>query len=158
MSAIRRTARPPNSELTQPAMATPRSASHPYADNRLDGPWQIHHDERRNRAARVWAPDSLEQPREFPEHVRWVFGRALYKAQTGWRHEAATAMRGRLAGIVEVASDHAGDTYRAYYTLKCPGRVHVLYCHKKKSKRGAALPSVRPIFLRGDLGTPWQTA
>jgi phage-related protein len=88
----------------------------------------------------VWATDSRERLREFPEHVRWVFGRALYKAQTGKRHEAATGMKGRLGGIVEVASDHAGDAYRAYYTLKCPGRVYVLYCHKKKSKRGAALP------------------
>lgn len=88
----------------------------------------------------VWATDSRERLREFPDHVRWVFGRALYKAQTGKRHEAATGMKGRLGGIVEVASDHAGDAYRAYYTLKCPGRVYVLYCHKKKSKRGAALP------------------
>jgi phage-related protein len=57
----------------------------------------------------VWATDSRERLREFSEHVRWVFGRALYKAQTGKRHETATGMRGRLGGIVEVASDHAGD-------------------------------------------------
>jgi phage-related protein len=100
----------------------------------------------------VWAPDSLEQLREFPEHVRWVFGRALYKGQTGSRHEAATAMRGRLGGIVEVASDHAGDTYRAYYTLKCPGRVYVLHCHKKKSKRGAALPKREADLLARRFG------
>lgn len=49
-------------------------------------------------------------------------------------------MRGRLAGVVELASDEAGDTYRLYYTLKCPGFVHVLYCHKKKSKRGSEIP------------------
>jgi phage-related protein len=26
------------------------------------------------------------------------------------------------------------------YTLKCPGYVYVLYCHKKKSKQGSQIP------------------
>lgn len=49
-------------------------------------------------------------------------------------------MKGRLAGVVELAADEEGDTYRLYYTLKCPGYVFVLYCHKKKSKQGSAIP------------------
>lgn len=53
---------------------------------------------------------------------------------------SASPMKGRLAGAVELACDEEGNTYRLYYTLKCPGYVYVLYCHKKKSKQGSAIP------------------
>jgi len=87
-----------------------------------------------------WMGESLECLREFPAEVRWAVGRALFKAQTGRQQRDVSPMRGRLRGIFEIARDHMGDTYRAYFTLKCPGWVWVLYCHKKKSKRGAGIP------------------
>ena len=40
----------------------------------------------------------------------------------------------------ELAPDEAGDTYRLYYTLECPGFVCILYCHEKKSKHGSEIP------------------
>lgn len=78
--------------------------------------------------------------RALPEGVRWEFGQALYLAEQGQLAKIASPMKGRLAGVVELASDEEGDTYRLYYTLKCPGYVYVLYCHKKKSKQGSGIP------------------
>lgn len=67
-------------------------------------------------------------------------GRALYKVQLGRRPRSASPMKGRLRGIIELAADAEGATYRVYYTLKCPGFVYVLYSQKKKSKRGIGIP------------------
>ncbi len=75
-------------------------------------------------------------------------GRALYKAQLGKRHEAASAMRGRLAGVVEVRTSADGDAYRLYYTLKCAGSVNVLHVHKKKSKKSSGLPQTDRDLIR----------
>lgn len=56
------------------------------------------------------------------------------------RPEIASPMKGDLRGVVELTTNEEGNTYRVYYTLKCPGYVYVLYCHKKKSKRGSEIP------------------
>ena len=87
-----------------------------------------------------WASGTRQILRSFPEEVKSVFGRALYKAQLSKRHDMASLMRGRLRGVLKVGTDHSGDTYRVYYTLKCPGRVYVLYGHMKKSRRGIGIP------------------
>ncbi|HEX6371718.1 MAG TPA: type II toxin-antitoxin system RelE/ParE family toxin [Longimicrobium sp.] len=87
-----------------------------------------------------WEPGTREALRECPEEVRSEFGQGLYLAEQGKMAKSASAMKGRLAGVVELASDEEGDTYRLYYTLKCPGYVYVLYCHKKKSRHGSAIP------------------
>ncbi|MFC1661238.1 type II toxin-antitoxin system RelE/ParE family toxin [Gemmatimonadota bacterium] len=51
--------------------------------------------------------------------------------------------------MVELRADHAGDTYRLYYKLKCPGSVYVLFCHKKKSKHGRVVRKhERALILR----------
>jgi phage-related protein len=49
-------------------------------------------------------------------------------------------MRGRLRGVIELSKDDPAGTYRVYYTQKCPGIIHVLFCHKKKSKQGGKIP------------------
>jgi phage-related protein len=36
--------------------------------------------------------------------------------------------------------DHAGDTFRAVYTVRWPGRVYVLHVFQKKSKSGIGTP------------------
>ena len=41
---------------------------------------------------------------------------------------------------MEVVSDHYGDTYRAFYTVKLEKAVYVLHAFQKKSKRGIATP------------------
>jgi phage-related protein len=87
-----------------------------------------------------WEPGTREALRGLPEDVRGEFGQGLYLAEQSKLSVIGFLMRGRLSGVVELASDEAGDTYRLYYTLKCPGFVLVLYCHKKKSKQGSAIP------------------
>lgn len=42
--------------------------------------------------------------------------------------------------MLEVVSDHRGDTYRAVYTVRLAGRVYVLHAFQKKSKSGMATP------------------
>ena len=49
-------------------------------------------------------------------------------------------MRGRLRGVIELSENGPAGTYRVYYTEKCPGIIHVLFCHMKKSKQGGKLP------------------
>ncbi len=87
-----------------------------------------------------WEGNSLETLRALPADVRWEFGQALFLAQQGKRSPIASAMKQRLSGIVEIRSEEMGDTYRLYYTLKCPGYVYVLFCHKKKAKHGIGIP------------------
>jgi phage-related protein len=49
-------------------------------------------------------------------------------------------MKGFGAGILEIVSDHRGDTFRAVYTVRLAGRVYVLHAFQKKSKIGVATP------------------
>jgi len=84
-----------------------------------------------------------------PERVRWAFGRALFQVQTGRQPLTASVLRGQLRGVFELKADHLGDAFRLYYTLKCPGLVHVLFCHKKKSKHGSGIPEhERELIVR----------
>jgi phage-related protein len=87
-----------------------------------------------------WESGTRDALRGFPEDVRWEFGQALYLAEQSMLAKIASPMKGRLAGVVELAADEAGDTFRLYYTLKCPEHLYVLYCHKKKSKHGSEIP------------------
>lgn len=88
----------------------------------------------------VWETGTREALREFPSEVKSEFGQGLFLAEQSKMARSASPMKGRLAGVLELASDEAGDTYRLYYTLKCPGYVYVLYCHKKKSRQGSEIP------------------
>lgn len=88
----------------------------------------------------MWIGDSREMVRSFPETVRCEIGVALYRAQLGGKHEAAKPLRDIGSGILEVVSDHRGDTFRAVYAVRLAGRVYVLHAFQKKSKSGIATP------------------
>lgn len=88
----------------------------------------------------VWIADSLEAVRGFPEEVKDEVGAALFHAQLGGKHVKAKPLRHISQGILEVVSDHRGDTYRVVYTVKLEGRVYVLHAFQKKSKSGIATP------------------
>ncbi len=89
----------------------------------------------------VWVGSSLKDLRAFPEEVRQVMGFALYQAQTGDKHVAARPLRGfGGAGVLEVVEDHAGDTYRAVYTVRFAEAVYVLHAFLEKATRGIATP------------------
>jgi phage-related protein len=45
-----------------------------------------------------------------------------------------------LKGVVEVAEDFDGDTYRAAYIATLPSAVYVLHVFQKKSTHGIATP------------------
>lgn len=78
-----------------------------------------------------WESDTRRVLRTFPDTIKWAFGRALYRAELGKRPGNASSLRGRLGGIMELAANYMTNTYRLYYTVKCPGAVYVLYCHKR---------------------------
>ncbi len=81
--------------------------------------------------------------RSFPDDVRYVMGYALYLAQMGGKHPNAKPLKGfKGAGVLEVFEDHAGDTYRAVYTVRFTDAVYVLHAFQKKSKTGRKTPKL----------------
>ena len=90
----------------------------------------------------IWIGDSRETVRNFPETVRSEIGVALYQAQLGGEHVSAKPLRDIGSGILEVVSDHRGDTFRAVYTVRLTGRVYLLHAFQKKSKTGIATPKL----------------
>ncbi len=62
-----------------------------------------------------------------------------------WRSEAkntcsAKPLKGLGPGVLEIVSDHRGNTFRAVYTVRLGERVFVLHAFQKKSKHGIATP------------------
>lgn len=88
----------------------------------------------------IWVGDSREAVRSFHDAVKSDFGVALYQAQLGGKHALSKPLRGIGPGVLEVVSDHRGDTFRAVYTVRLAGRVYVLHTFQKKSKSGIATP------------------
>jgi phage-related protein len=67
-------------------------------------------------------------------------GYAIYLAQRGDRHVSAKPLKGLGSGVLEVVSDHRGDTFRSVYTVRYVDRVFVLHAFQKKSKSGITTP------------------
>jgi phage-related protein len=64
-------------------------------------------------------------------------GYALHLAQIGDKHEDAKPLKGfGGAGVLEIVTDHVGDTFRAIYTVKFASAIYVLHAFQKKSKTG----------------------
>lgn len=78
---------------------------------------------------------------EFPEDVRREVGFALYLAQSGDKAINVVPLLGfGGASVLEVITNHQGDTFRAVYTVRFAECVYVLHAFKKKSKRGKETP------------------
>ena len=88
----------------------------------------------------IWLGDSLRELKTFPGTVQDEMGYAIYLAQCGQKHVSAKPLKGLGSGVVEVVSDHRGDTYRSVYTVRFADRVFVLHAFQKKSKSGVATP------------------
>ena len=86
--------------------------------------------------------------REFPPEVREEIGYAIYLAQTGDKHPNAKPLHGFGPGVLEVVSDHRGDTFRSVYTVRLAERIYVLHAFQKKSKRGIATPKSELDLIR----------
>ena len=63
-------------------------------------------------------------------------GFALYQAQMGGKHIEAKPLRNVGAGVLEVVTDHRGDTFRTVCTVKLEKAVYVLHAFQKKAKHG----------------------
>ena len=89
----------------------------------------------------IWVGSSRRDLRGFPRQVRRDIGQALYAAQKGETDPAAKPLKG-FGGrfVVEIIADHAGDTWRAVYTVRFPEAIYVLHAFQKKSKRGISTP------------------
>ena len=93
-----------------------------------------------------WVGNSREELNKFPKAVTREIGFALWFAQTGDKHPSAKPLRGfKGAGVLEVVEDHAGNTYRAVYTVRFAEVVYVLHAFEKKSRRGVATPPKRLV-------------
>ena|SRR5580698_1330437 len=89
----------------------------------------------------LWLGSSLRDLRTFPRTVRRDIGQALYAAQSDETDPAPKPLRGFGGGsVIEIVSDHRGDTWRAVYTVRYAEAVYVLHAFQKKSKRGIATP------------------
>jgi phage-related protein len=96
----------------------------------------------------IWMGDSLERLQEFPATVQDEVGYAIYLAQVGAKHLHAKPLRGLGSGVLQVVSDHRGDTFRAVYTVRFQDRVYVLHAFQKKSKKGIATPQPDIALLK----------
>lgn len=83
-----------------------------------------------------WVGSSKKDFLGFPEPVKDEMGNALGLAQFGGKHPSAKPWKGQGSGVFEVVEDHAGDTYRAVYTVRFKEVVYVLHAFQKKSPKG----------------------
>lgn len=96
-----------------------------------------------------WVGRTLDDLMAFPAAVRREVGYALYVAQEGGKHPAAKALKGfGSAGVIEIVEDHAGDAYRAVYTVRFSEAIYVLHAFQKKSSRGVATPQREMEMIR----------
>ena len=61
----------------------------------------------------IWLGDSLRELKTFPALVQDEMGYAVYVAQCGDKHVSAKPVKGLGSGVLEVVSDHRGDTFRS---------------------------------------------
>jgi phage-related protein len=89
----------------------------------------------------IWLGSSRRTFRAMPAAVKSEMGYALFLAQQGEKHRSAKPLKGfGGAAVVEIVSDHRGDTFRCIYTVRFAGSVYVLHAFQKKSKRGRETP------------------
>jgi phage-related protein len=96
----------------------------------------------------VWLGDSLRELKTFPAAVQDEMGYAIYLAQCGQKHVSAKRLKGLGSAVLEVVSDHRGDTFRSVYTVRFIDRVFVLHAFQKKSKSGIATSKADVDLIR----------
>jgi phage-related protein len=87
--------------------------------------------------------------RSFPRPVRAAIGHALYAAQQRETDPAAKPLQGFGGGsVLEIVTDHRGDTWRSVYTVRFADAVYVLHAFQKKSKKGITTPKMELELIR----------
>jgi phage-related protein len=87
-----------------------------------------------------WEGSSKRDFKQFPAAVQKDLGVALFVVQLGGTPPSAKPWKGLGSGVYELIDDFRGDTYRAVYTVRIAGSVHVLHAFQKKSKSGVKTP------------------
>lgn len=59
----------------------------------------------------------------------------------GGKHLDAKPLKNLGSGVLEVVSDHQGNTFRTVYTVRFEKAIYVLHAFQKKSKHGVATPA-----------------
>ncbi len=83
-----------------------------------------------------WIGSSLKDLGTFPPEVRTTVGFALSAAQFGGKHPSAKPWKGLGTGVLEIVTNHDGDTFRTVYMLRFSEAIYVLHAFQKKSPRG----------------------
>jgi phage-related protein len=97
----------------------------------------------------MWVGASHRDFCRFPDEVQARMGYALYVAQLGDKHRDAKPLRGfGGAGVLEIVSDHQGDTFRCVYTARIAGSVYVPHAFQKKSKSGRETPKAEIDLIK----------
>lgn len=92
---------------------------------------------------------SQDDLRKFPKEVRHQVGFSLKLAQMGEKALNTVPLIGfRGASVLEVISDHDGNTFRCVYTVRFGDAVYVLHAFQKKSKTGIRTPTKEMNLVR----------
>ena len=93
----------------------------------------------------IWVGPTRRDFRTLPAAVKSDMGYALYVAQQGGKHRNAKPLKGfGGAGVVEIVTDHRGDTFRCVYTVRIADEVYVLHVFQKGRRPDARHP--RPTW------------
>jgi phage-related protein len=90
----------------------------------------------------TWLKAAWKEFGHFPVEVRDDMFTALTLAAVGGKAEKAKHFTGAGSGVFEIALRHAGNAYRAVYTVEFAVEVIVVDAFQKKSKTGIATPKV----------------
>lgn len=94
-----------------------------------------------------WEGSAKEDFMMFPVPVRKDLGVALFVVQLGGTPPSAKPWKGLGSGVYELVDDHRGDAYRAIYTVRIAGNIHVLHAFQKKSKSGIKTPKTDVVLV-----------
>jgi phage-related protein len=96
----------------------------------------------------IFVADSHRVLASFPASVQRHIGFALYQAQMGGKHVDTKPLKNVARGVLEVVTDHGGDTFRTVYTVRLKQAVYVLHAFQKKAKHGIATPQSEINLVR----------
>jgi phage-related protein len=96
-----------------------------------------------------WIGSSRKDVRSFPRPVRLEIGQAIFAAQSGETDPSAKPLTG-FGGrkVMEIVTPHAGDTWRAVYTVRFEDAIYVLHAFQKKSTKGISTPKREIDLIR----------
>lgn len=86
----------------------------------------------------IWVGPARGELKELPREVQRSMGIALWFAQQGLMHPAASPMKGQFGSVIEIREDFDRNTYRLMYVAKFGGVIYVLCAFQKKATKGVA--------------------